>query len=261
MNSLARLSSRHCRKSWTDAASVAALGNSVCGAASRKSLSENLRVESWAASRIPRAAFSTSCSLCARERPLGKKKIIQHLRDEIRLESESQKIKSGLPGIPGFETTVDGSLLILTKDGEQENVKVTVNVLHSIGREDTYDENGELDESVEPNFVARPAFQVDLQRDNLTMAFRCRFMENIYEDDEDDFQIVQFFTHDGSTDRTQYVALGRLAGPQVYDRLMCLLEDRGIDYDFAKQLQALATAHEHRCYIRSLKDIVDLVSL
>ena len=35
-------------------------------------------------------------------------------------------MKLDLPSVPGFEVTVDGSLLILTKDGDHENVKISV---------------------------------------------------------------------------------------------------------------------------------------
>jgi hypothetical protein len=65
----------------------------------------------------------------------------------------------------------------------------------------------------------------------------------------------------GTAESAESHVLRPVGGTVVYDRFMCLLEERGIDNEFAKQLQALATAHEHRCYIRSLKDIVDLISL
>jgi len=186
--------------------------------------------------------------------------MIRHLRDEIRLETESQKEKSGLPSIPGFEVAIDGSLLILTKEGDRENVKVSVDVVDSLGREDTFNEDGDVEESSEPVFVARPHFQVDLQREEHILVFRCAYVENVYDDQEDEFMIEQFFTHGGSTSPTQYVALGRQTNPELYDRFMALLEQRGIDRDFAKRLQDLATAHEHRCYIRTLKGITGFLA-
>lgn len=186
--------------------------------------------------------------------------MIRHLRDEIRLETESQHVKTGLPSVPGFDIAIDGSLLILTKDCDRENVKVSVDVINSLGREDSFNEDGEVDEDSEPIFVARPHFQVDLQRDELTLVFRCSFVENIYEGQEDEFRIEQFFVHDGPTNPTQYVALGRQTNPELYDRFMGLIEERGIDGKFAKHLQELATAHEHRCYIRTLKGMTEFLS-
>jgi len=205
-------------------------------------------------------AFTTSPRSANYEKPLNKREMIRHLRDEIRLETESQHVKTGLPSVPGFDIAIDGSLLILTKDCDRENVKVSVDVINSLGREDSFNEDGEVDEDSEPIFVARPHFQVDLQRDELTLVFRCSFVENIYEGQEDEFRIEHFFVHDGSTNPTQYVALGRQTNPELYDRFMGLIEERGIDGEFAKRLQELATAHEHRCYIRTLKGMTEFLS-
>ena len=41
--------------------------------------------------------------------------------------------------------------------------------------------------------------------------------------------LEQFFTHDGTTNPTQYVALGRQTNPELYDRFMNMLAKRGID--------------------------------
>jgi len=204
--------------------------------------------------------FTTSSLSANYENPLNKREIIRHLRDEIRLETESQHVKTGLPSVPGFDIAIDGSLLILTKDCDRENVKVSVDVINSLGREDSFNEEGEMDDDSEPIFVARPHFQIDLQRDELTLVFRCSFVENIFEGQEDEFRIEQFFVHDGSTDPTQYVALGRQTNPELYDRFMGLMEERGIDGEFAKHLQELSTAHEHRCYIRTLKGMTEFLS-
>merc|ERR1712212_260097 len=177
----------------------------------------------------------TESGLHSRNPSKKKREMIRLLRDEIRLESESQKIKLELPSVPGFEVTVDGSLLILTKDGDHENVKISVDVLNSLGREDAVNDEGEIEENAEPVFVAKPPFQ-------------------------DLFSIEQFFVHDGSTNTRQFVCLPRLVDPELYDRFMSMLAERGIDNDFVESLQELATAHEHRCYIRSLKDIVEFVA-
>jgi len=190
----------------------------------------------------------------------NKREIIRYLRDEIRLESESQKTKVELPSVPGFEVTVDGSLLILTKDGDQESLKISVDVTDSLGREDTYNEDGEIDENIEPTFVAKPPFQVDIQRDEATLAFRCCFAAEVLEGDEDLFFIEQFFVHDGATNPQQFVGLPRFVGPELYDRFMSMLAERGIDNEFVGGLQELATAHEHRCYIRTLKDIIEFAA-
>jgi len=202
----------------------------------------------------------TESGLHSRNPSKKKREMIRLLRDEIRLESESQKIKLELPSVPGFEVTVDGSLLILTKDGDHENVKISVDVLNSLGREDAVNDEGEIEENAEPVFVAKPPFQVDFQREESTLVFRCSFMPEVYEVEEDLFSIEQFFVHDGSTNTRQFVCLPRLVDPELYDRFMSMLAERGIDNDFVESLQELATAHEHRCYIRSLKDIVEFVA-
>lgn len=197
-----------------------------------------------------------------RGKPSAKKReMIRFLRGEIRLESESQKMKLDLPSVPGFEVTVDGSLLILTKDGDHENVKISVDVVSSLGREDSFNEDGEIDETVEAAFVARPSFQVDFQRDESTLVFRCSFVTDVYDGDEDMFFIEQFFVHDGSTNVQQFVGLPRFVGPELYDSFMSMLAERGVDNDFVASLQKLATVHEHRCYIRTLKDVVDFVAM
>lgn len=194
------------------------------------------------------------------KKPTSKKEIVRFLRDEIRLESESQKMKLELPVVPGFDVSVDGSLLVLTKDGDTENLKIAVDIINSLGREDTYNEDGEIDENVEPVFVSKPSFQVDFQREESTLVLRCSFLPEIYDGEEDLFFIEQFFVHEGSTNPQQFVGIARLASPELYDRFMSMLEERGIDNDFVQHLQELATAHEHRCYIRTLKDVVEFVA-
>jgi len=253
MNSLLRLSSRCCRRNNHVTSKTSLQTQNSTRIVGGRLLSEDTISQHG-------ALFSTSCYVRNQERALSKREMIRQLRDEIRLESESQKLKTGLPSVPGFDISIDGSLLILTKDGDKETVKISVDVIHSLGREDIFNEEGNLDESAEPVFVARPNFQVDFQRETSTLAFRCSFVEEMFEGEEDEFVLEQFFTHDGTTNPTQYVALGRQTNPELYDRLMNMLAERGIDSEFARSLQELATAHEHRCYIRTLKGITEYIA-
>jgi len=207
---------------------------------------------------LPRvsAAFSTGPARLSPQRlNVEKKELLQDLKDEIRMESETKTFKGRLPPVPGFDVTIDGSLVILQKEGAAETVKITVDVINSIFPREEFEE----EEMEQNHFESKPPFQVDLIHPESSLVFRCVFSEDD-EDNLDAFEIVQFFTHQGTCDPRQYVALGEHINPELYERLMYLLEERGIDRSFATALKNLATAHEHRCYVRCLKGVAAFAS-
>jgi len=179
------------------------------------------------------------------------------LTEEINMEKEAL-VHNVLPRVNGFQTEITGSEVALTRqyDGELITVKFNNNTV-----EDETPEEMEEEAPQDKDLKSKPKFQVDLSRKGQTLTFLCSFAEVAptpeQAEQEDAFEIEEFYIHDGSGDEspTQYVASAGIIDGDLYNLFMNMLDDRGISKDFADQLVELSTAHEHKLYIKTLEDI------
>lgn len=188
----------------------------------------------------------------------GDQELAEFLSEEINLEKEAQ-VHSVLPRVKGFQSTITGSEIELTKDYDGEVIKVKFNINNTVE-----DESAMVEEEPpqDKDLKSKPKFQVDLTRRGQTLSFLCSFVEEGQDqgeqgEQEDVFEIEEFYIHDGSGDEspTQYVASANIIDGDLYNLYMNMLDDRGISGDFAKELIELSTAHEHKLYIKTLEDI------
>ncbi|CAF1068943.1 unnamed protein product [Didymodactylos carnosus] len=215
------------------------------------------------------------------------------LDKEIKLEKQAQKHPSKMPKIEGFEVKTEGPEVTLLKTEGNEKITVKFNVTntvnagndeHSDGQEHEISGNAapEAAESTSSSQLkSRPVFTVDVNRGSQTLSFLCSYLPDEYpdsaaiarnrnpgeqsEDDDDmkliaeDFQIDEFAIHDGEWTDSTYSADCSVIDGELYDKLLNVLEERGIGEEFANQLMDYSTAHEHKQYINLLEKLQQFV--
>merc|ERR1719348_2925724 len=146
-----------------------------------------------------------------------------------------------MPKLDGWTVKTEGSEITLTKDiAGGEKVMVTLNVNHTV-------DSAEPDDGTEeaPEMLSRPNFEVDLIKSGgKTLSFSCSYVgpeENAEggqdEGIDDIFAIdeVTMFEGDKHSDSC-YAVAGDILDGYLYDLLMTMLEERGIDNNFAERL-------------------------
>lgn len=236
--------------------SVARLSKNCNGVARFSSFSSHgmplvaLRRES--VSSVYRRCFHRSSSSLNKFLTQGDQELAEFLSQEIRTEKDNQQ-SAVLPRVQGFTSKINGSEVTLTKeyDGEQIVVKFNVNITVENDFEEEGQEGGVLHST--------PEFMVDLSRKGQTLTFNCQTLPKPkdQEQQQDAFKIVQIYSHDGTKHdcESQYVASAAEMDDNLYSLLMNLLDDRGINFEFAHEVMDLSTAHENKLYIQTLEDI------
>ena len=112
--------------------------------------------------------------------------------------------------------------------------------------------------------LSRPNFEVDLiKTGGKTLSFTCSYVspeenpEETQEEGLDDlFAIdeVTMFEGDKHSDSC-YAVAGDILDGYLYDLLMTMLEERGVDNSFAERLSEWCSSHEHQQYINLLEGI------
>merc|ERR1719464_828040 len=179
------------------------------------------------------------------------------LVEEMATEKKNQR---SMPKLEGWKVKTDGSEISLTKDiagGEQ--VLVTLNVNHTVDSAQPDDGSEEA-----PEMLSRPNFEVDLIKPGgKTLSFTCSYVypeanaEAEQEEGLDDlFAIdeVTMFEGDNHGDSC-YAVAGDILDGYLYDLMMTMLEERGVDNNFAERLSEWCSTYEHSRYITLLEDM------
>merc|ERR1719436_1766552 len=170
------------------------------------------------------------------------------------MATEKKNLRS-LPKLEGWAVKTDGSEISLTKDiagGEQ--VMITLNVNHTVDSAQPDDGSEEA-----PEMLSRPNFEVDLIKPGgKTLSFSCSYIpedeagpgEGQEEGVEDLFAIdeVTMFEGDKHSDAC-YAVAGDILDGYLYDLLMTMLEERGLDNNFAERLSDWCSGYEQSQYI------------
>merc|ERR1712228_899117 len=167
-----------------------------------------------------------------------------------------------MPRVKGFQTEITGSEVALTKQYDGELVTIKFNINDTVHDETPLEVEEENPQDHEKDLKSKPKFQVDLNRKGQTLTFLCSLIGGEpsppeQEEQEDLFEIEEFYIHDGIGDEspTQYVASANIIDTDLYSLFMNMLDDRGINREFANEMVELSTAHEHKLYIKALEDI------
>jgi len=187
----------------------------------------------------------------------GDSELSKFLVEEIQTEKKNQR---ALPKLDGWKVKTDGSEVTLTKDlagGEQ--VMITLNVNHTV-------DSAQPDDGTEeaPEMLSKPNFEVDLIKSGgKTLSFSCSYVypeanpEGGQEEGMDDlFAIdeVTMFEGDNHSDSC-YAVAGEILDGYMYDLLMTMLEERGVDNGFVERLSEWCSSYEHNNYVSLLENI------
>ncbi|KAL4223046.1 Complement component 1 Q subcomponent-binding protein [Mactra antiquata] len=196
----------------------------------------------------------------------GDKKLSEFLSNEISSEKEAEQ---AVTSIPGWEAKTDGTGVVLTKSFNDESLRVEFDVNNSVDSDEHLYDAGE---EKAPEMIARPPFEVVIQKKSgRKLRFFCEFSipEPSYDDGaipeesiEDQFSIVEVRLDDdkksGDYDKS-YTHSGAVMDGTLYDMLMDMLDERGIDEEFINNLQSYATSYEYKLYVNFLENLQAIV--
>jgi len=194
------------------------------------------------------------------------KELSSFLQKEIQYETS--KAAKDLPTVRGFEISTDGGDVTLTKNINKEKIVVMLSVNGAVDSMVTPDSPPNPEDP--PQMVCRPPFEVEISKgDGSVLAIQCNFpsAEEPFEDAqasqdkiEDQFEIQEVAFHKGEWKDTTYAVQAATMDAELFDLLMDLLDERGINDEFISQLVDFCTAYENQQYIsflQSLKGFAD----
>lgn len=181
------------------------------------------------------------------------KELAEFLVSEIQLEKDSTK--STLPKMDGWTVNSDGSDLTFFKKYNNEEITIKANVCYSVDAANPDADNGQM--------VCKPDFAIEIKKGQSILGLNCSFIqeeENMEESPnvdklEDDFQINEISIYEGEFQKNNYAISGDVIDGNLYDMLMSILEDRGVDQEFAKNLIDYSTIYEHGQYVGLLENL------
>ncbi|XP_023331539.1 complement component 1 Q subcomponent-binding protein, mitochondrial [Eurytemora carolleeae] len=223
---------------------VTANSRSVSNFTNPRLLSSVLRTPTQFSCVVPARAFATK----------GDAEIVKFLAEEIASEKQNQK---PLTKLEGWEVKIEGAEVTLTKSAQGEKIIVSLNVNHTVDSAEPDDGTGEA-----PEMMSRPNFEVDIVKSNgKTLSFTCTYvhpeeMAQEGEGPEDLFAIEEVTMYEGDkiSDKN-YAVAGDILDGYLYDLFMQMLEERGVNSEFADNLSEWCSAHEHSQYINLLQEI------
>lgn len=222
------------------------LSSSSLASYSGRTLLRNTSAISSIINRIDSKKFASNVPLNKREQELT-----DFLSSEIDLERESQN--SALPkSLADWQVTQSGSDIVLFKKFNDEEITIKANVCYSVDAVNPESENGQM--------VCKPDFAIEIKKGNSILGLNCSYIqEDENMDDgqrlEDDFQINEISIYEGEFQKNNYAISGEVIDGNLYDLLMNVLEGRGIDQKFAKNLVEYATVYEHGLYVELLENM------
>lgn len=187
----------------------------------------------------------------------GDQELSKFLEEEIATEKRNSRT---VPKLEGWNISTDGSEVTLTRELVGEKVMITLNVNHTVDSAEPDDGSEEA-----PEMLSQPTFEVDIIKTNgKTLSFTCSYTQpedqaeqpQGEEELDDLFAIdeVTMFDGDKHSDAC-YAVAGDILDGYLYDLFMNMLEERGVDNNFADGLSKWCSAHEHAQYINLLQEL------
>lgn len=196
--------------------------------------------------------------------PQSDKELFEFLESEIGLEKKAQK-KS--PSLQGWKINADGSNFTLTKTFNDEEITIRANINHSVDSDSQDDFDPNKQEETAAEMVSRPDFNIEIKRGNEILGINCSFGEfdgmedpNLPQEISDEFQINELSIFEGEFKENTYAVSGEVMDGNMYDLLINLLQERGIDQNFARSFIDFATAYEHNQYVGLLEKLKNFIS-
>ncbi|KAL8613979.1 hypothetical protein ACOMHN_023214 [Nucella lapillus] len=191
------------------------------------------------------------------------KELSKFLEKEINYEeSAAGKPQMKVQGVDGFKVTTDDAEVTLTRTVGSETVVVKFSINASVDSEVPLPAEGEETQEM----VSRPPFTVELSKgDGRMLSMQCMFASPEEADSQggpqdaeaivDSFEIQEVALHSGEWKDTVYSVSADIMDGNLYDLLMDMLDERGINEEFVNQLVDYSTSYEHSRYLEFLKNL------
>jgi len=192
------------------------------------------------------------------------KEISSFLEKEIQFETS--RSSSDMPKIPGFEIKTEGGDITLTKKTNSESVVIRLSVNGAVDSIAPETSTSNPDEP--PQMECRPPFEVEITKGSgEVLALQCMFpsAEEPFEDAqqqaadadkiEDQFEIQEVAFHNGEWKDTTFAVSAATMDAELFDLLMDMLDERGVNDEFINNLVDYCTAYENKQYINFLKSL------
>jgi hypothetical protein len=197
--------------------------------------------------------------------------MVAFLKDEIKMEKEGVKAGDKLPKLKGFEVTkTEGPNVTLIRKAENETIVIKLNVNNSV--DESFNEaEARQEEAKDSQMVSKPSFVVEINKGGpKTLAIQCIFppeddvppaeREGEHYEDLIEIQDVALLDKAQEWSDDVYSLSGGLMDGNLYDMLLKLLEERGIDGELVHQLVEFSTSYEHKKYVTLLEQLQEFAS-
>ncbi|UYV71987.1 hypothetical protein LAZ67_9001480 [Cordylochernes scorpioides] len=193
----------------------------------------------------------SSCDVWAADKELDK-----FLDSEIRAEKEILKSEP-LPKLEGYAISKEEATLCLTKNLNDEVIRIKVDLNNSVDDLATEDYN----EQQESLMRSRPDMKVELDKNGTILAFTLSMsdpqesMEPGEKGPTEPIEILDVSHYNKEMKDSTYLVSGDIMDQGLYELLINMLSERGIDADFINRLSDYCTSYEHMLYIKMLENI------
>ncbi|XP_076392163.1 complement C1q binding protein P32 isoform X2 [Megachile rotundata] len=204
---------------------------------------------------------NTRCNYdcCRGAHTKAEKELVEFLAEEIIAEKKAQKLKTIPTELDGFKVSLNGSQVTLEKKQENETVKISFDINHSVSSETQPDLEMTSDNPDLGDIKSKPDFTVNVVRGNQTLKFTCSFNSEPGASD-DIFSIDEISLYTGECTDNVYIAEGAIIDGYLYDLLMNYLEEKGVSNELAEKLVELSTSYEHTAYVSLLEGLSNFTS-
>jgi len=241
----------------------------TCNVLSTKCMSTLTRISSSCLLKrsIPTFQRLPTCSLITK----ADTGLSTFLAEEIAYEEENTPHVR--PEFSNFELSDDGMRVTLSREYKTSEEMVIVEF--DVNESTNIDEPGEIDEESDEEslqIVSYPNFNVAIQKASGTILnFKCLYdqaRDDDYLEEEEDSSAepneepvapslfrIDSVSVSKEDDMSIYDAETTNLDPNLYDNLMAMLNERGINEEFAEKLLVLSSAIEQEQYVKFLNDL------
>ncbi|CAL7949672.1 unnamed protein product [Xylocopa violacea] len=208
---------------------------------------------------------SCNCGCCRGAHTKAEKELVEFLAEEIIAEKKAQKLKTIPTELDGFKVSLDGADVNLQKRQNNETIKISFNINHTVDSESEPEVELTNDNADIGDMKSKPTFTVDVKRGNQTLGFTCSFnnepgASGANENYNDIFGIDEITLYTGEHSDKVYAVAGEIIDGYLYDLLMNYLEEKGVSNEFAEKLIELSTSYEHTAYVSLLEGLSEFTS-
>ncbi|EFA13033.1 complement component 1 Q subcomponent-binding protein, mitochondrial [Tribolium castaneum] len=192
----------------------------------------------------------------------AERELVEFLTEEIVLERKAQKSVTLPAELEGFKVGLNGSEVTLNKKVENETIKITFNVNHTVDSDELPKVDSTMDNPEFGELKSKPEFRIEIVRGSTTFSVLCSFLESDEqeEDSNDIFRVDEISLYDGTWNENVYAVASDVLDTYLYDLILNYLEEKGISNEFVGKLSDFSTSYEHSAYIGLLEGLSKFVS-